>query len=79
MKRKIIHLKKELHTFKKKRENNSTIETKFDQYGNKFSIFETVKEVDKKKVTKDNNILLTGEPIASLLSVNVEYSDEMNR
>ena len=48
----IIHLKEELHIIFLKRENNYTIKTKFDQYCNKFSIFETVKEVDEETVTK---------------------------
>ena len=30
-----------------------TIETKFDQYGNKVSMFETVNEVDAEIVTKE--------------------------
>ena len=41
-------------------------------------MFETVKEVDEDRVTKDNNISLTRGPTASLLSGNVEYSDEIN-
>ena len=41
--RQIIHQKKELHTIFKNKENNSTIETKYDKYSNKVSIFETVK------------------------------------
>ena len=49
-----------------------------DKYGNKVSMVETVKEVDEETVTKENNILLIREPTASLLSVNVEYSDEIN-
>ena len=65
--------KTELHTLKKT-ENNSTIETKFDQCGNKVSMYETVKEVDKDTVTKENNILLTREPTASHLSGNAYYS-----
>ena len=60
-----------------KKGKKSTIETKFDQYGNKFSMLETVKEVDEKTVTKENNILLTREPTASLLSGSLEYLDEM--
>ena len=40
--RQIIRLKKELHTILK-RGNNSTIETKFDKYGNKVSMFEHLK------------------------------------
>ena len=41
------------------------------------NIFATVKEVDEEIVTKENNILLKREPTASLLSGNVDYSDEM--
>ena len=36
--RQIVHLKKELHTIKKKKENNSTTDTTFYQYGNQVSI-----------------------------------------
>ena len=43
MERQIIHLNQDLHTIGNK-ENNSTIETKFDQYGNKVSMFETLKK-----------------------------------
>ena len=39
---KLFILKKSYIQFKKK-ENNSTIETKYDKYGNKVSMFETVK------------------------------------
>ena len=42
------------------------------------SIFETVREVDYETVTKDNNISLKKEPTSSLLSGNVDYSDESN-
>ena len=49
------------------------IETKFDHYGNKVSLFETVNEVYEMTVSKENNILSTREPTASLLSGNVEY------
>ena len=31
----------------KKKEKDSTIETKYDKYGNKVSIFETFKEVEE--------------------------------
>ena len=51
----IIHIKKQLHTIKKK-ENNFTIEKIFDQDGNKVSMFETVQEVDEEIVTKESNI-----------------------
>ena len=72
MERQIIHLNQDLHTIENK-ENNSTIETKFDQYGNKVSMFETVEEVGEDTVTKEENILLTREPISFLLSGNVDY------
>ena len=55
MESQIIHLKRVTYHLKNK-ENNYTIETIFDQYGNKFWIFETVKEVDEDTVTKENNI-----------------------
>ena len=57
--------------------NNSAIETKIDQYGNKGSIFKILKEVDEEIVTKEKNILLTREPTDSLLSGSVDYSDEI--
>ena len=41
-------------------------------------MFETVKYVDEETFTKEKNILLTRKPIASLLSGNIEYSDEVN-
>ena len=37
----IIHLKKQLHTIKKKKVKNYTIETKCDKFGNKVSMLET--------------------------------------
>ena len=53
-----------LHTIYLKKENNSTIETKFDKYGNKVTIIENVKEVDEGTATKEDNILLTRGPTA---------------
>ena len=41
-------------------------------------MFETVKEVYEDTVTKERNILFTRETTATLLSGNVEYSNEMN-
>ena len=41
-------------------------------------MFETVKEFDEEKVTKEKNVLLKMEPTSSLLSMNVEHSDEIN-
>ena len=67
MERQIIHLNQDLHTIGNK-ENISTIETKFDQYGNKVSMFETLKKSEWEIVTKDNNISLTREPTSLLLS-----------
>ena len=42
-KRKYFIYKNELNTNTKKKENNSTIETKFDTYNNEVSMYETVK------------------------------------
>ena len=76
MEKHIIYLKKELHTIKK--ENNSTIEKKNYLYGNKVSMFDTVNQVDEETVPKENNIFLTRELTASLLSGNVEYLDAID-
>ena len=73
MERQIIHLNNSYIPFKNKKENNSTIEKKFGQYGNKVSMSETLKEVDEDTVTKENNTLLTGDPTVSLLSGIIEY------
>ena len=62
MEKQIIHLKKELHTIKKKRVKNSTVETKFDKFGKKVSMLETSNEVDEEKVTKQKNISLSRDP-----------------
>ena len=43
----IIHPKKDLHTIKNKRVKNSTIETKFESFGNKVSMIETSNRVDE--------------------------------
>ena len=48
-----------MNTILKKKENNSTIETKFDNHDNKVSMYETVKEVYKEKIIKENITLLT--------------------
>ena len=40
-------------------------------------MFETVKQFDEETVTKENNISLTRELTASILSVNVDYLDEI--
>ena len=52
MEQEIIHLKTELHTIKKEKVKTSTIETKFDKFGNKVSILETSNKVGEEKVTK---------------------------
>ena len=43
MKKWVIQLRKELPTSKKRRENNSTIETKYDEHANKVLMHEAVK------------------------------------
>ena len=59
-------------------EKTSTIETKFDKNGNKISMLETSNEVDEEKVTKDNNISLSRDPIASLPPGILENVDKHN-
>ena len=49
------------------------LKNKLDQYVNEVSMFETAEEIGEDTVTKENNILLTWEPISFLLSGNVEY------
>ena len=72
MERQIIHL--EIVTYHyKKREMIIPLKNKFDQYVNEVSMFETAEEIGEDTVTKENNILLTWEPISFLLSGNVEY------
>ena len=39
-----------------KRGKDSTVETNFDQYGNRVLKFETLNEVDEETVTKEKNI-----------------------
>ena len=41
-------------------------------------MFENAKEVDEETIIKEDNISLTRETNTSLLSGNIEYSDEMN-
>ena len=50
---------------------NSTIETKYDKHDNKISMFETVKEVDEGKITKENITPLTRDNVTSLQSNNI--------
>ena len=40
-------------------------------------MFETIKDFEEEKVSKETNIALTGEPTVSLSSSNVEYSYEI--
>ena len=77
-KKEIIHLKKEVHTEKKKKGKNSITETKFDKFGNKFSILETSNYVDEEKRIKENNILLYRDSIASFPSAIVDSSYKHN-
>ena len=58
MERQIIHLENDYIPFKNY-ENNSVIETKFDKYSKKVSMFETVKEVGEEINIEEDNILLT--------------------
>ena len=51
----IIHPTKILHTIKNQKVKNSTIETKFDKFGNNVSLLETSNKVDEEKVAKENN------------------------
>ena len=74
---KVENEKKSYIPFKEKG-NKYTTETKLYQYVNKVSMFEIVKEVDEKTVTKENNISLARNPTASLISGNVEHSDKIN-
>ena len=41
-------------------------------------MFVTVKEVDEETATKQKDVSLTREPTASILSGNVDYSDEID-
>ena len=43
MEQQIIHPEKELHTIKNKEVKDSTVDTKFDKFGNKVSVIETSK------------------------------------
>ena len=72
MKREKSHLKIYLNKITKNQENNSTIRIKFDKHGNNVSMYETVKEVDKEKIIKENFTQLTRDNTTSLQSDNVE-------
>ena len=71
-----IHLKKELYTIKNKRVKNSTIETKFDKFGNKVSMIETSNKFDRYKVIKEENLSFSRDTTASFPSVMLETSDK---
>ena len=47
MEKQIIHLKKELYTTIKKKIKKSTIDTKFDKFGNKVPLLKTSNGVDE--------------------------------
>ena len=51
-----------------KRKKTSTIETKFDKFGNKVSMLETLNEVDEEIITKENDIPLSRDPTSSFQS-----------
>ena len=61
-------------------ETTSTIDTKFDKFGNKFSMLETSSKVDKEKVTKEKNIPLSRDLTASFPSgiVNNVYIQDIS-
>ena len=67
-----------MNTIKINKENNYTIETKFDKDGNKVSMFETVKEVYEEKIIKEYIILLSRDNTTSLQADNVDYLDDIN-
>ena len=50
--------------------------TKFDKNDNKILMLETLNEVDEEKLTKENNISLSRDPIASFPSVILETIDK---
>ena len=47
-----------MNTIIEKKEDNSTNEKKSDKHGNKVSMFETFKEVDKEKIIKDTHFVI---------------------
>ena len=59
IKREKLSSKKDLHTITKKKENNSTIDKRYDKHGNNVLMYETVKEIDEETITKENITLLT--------------------
>ena len=70
--------KKLLHTRTKKKENNYNIGTKYDKHGNKVSICENFKEVNKETNTKENIKYITRDHTNSLKSDNVKDIGEIN-
>ena len=78
MKREKFHLKIELNTITKKREDSTNIETKLDKHGNKISMYETVKEVDEEIIMKENITSFSRDNISSLQADNVENIGEIN-
>ena len=69
------HLKKELHTIKK-RGGGFTIENKFDKNDNNISMLEASNEFVEEKVTNENNISLSRNTTASLPSGIVDTIDK---
>ena len=72
MERPITYLKNSYISFKKRRKRIRPL-ILIDKYGNRVSMFETIKKVDEETVTKEKNIPMTRDHTASLLSGNVEY------
>ena len=54
------------------KENNSTIDKKNDKHGNKVSMHENVKKVDKEAITNENLTLFTRDHSTSLQSNNIK-------
>ena len=78
MKREKFHLKIELNTITKKREDSTNIETKLDKHGNKISMYKTVKEVDEEIIIEENITSFSRDNISSLQADNVENIGEIN-
>ena len=78
MKREKFHLKIELNTITKKREDSTTIETELDKHGNKISMYKTVKEVDEEIIIEENITSFSRDNISSLQADNVENIGEIN-
>ena len=78
MKREKFHLKIELNTITKKREDSTNIETELDKHGNKISMYKTVKEVDEEIIIEENITSFSRDNISSLQADNVENIGEIN-